>query len=604
MADIYMNSSSSAFTILEQARQEFWSTHAHLTEEQRQEAWSTAALYPNSNAFDISAQPSMAQQIPRTMPNSMSNLTQLPQMDRTQSAPASRPRSTTIPESIDIQRSTSDFGIWPATTSSNESTGDYALFSEHSMRVQASLQAIPETTVEYTPGDYVNTCIEASSPSVPFRNMNMQVQLTPQWCQSSDCSTSPSTPQTALMTPVTQSSNAMSRQGSLNPNFLDESSLRVQSDLSFMPILPEDSQLSFPSSCFDGSKLVDSNFLSFTGPMASEPVVFPAFSSSSSSSLPVPHASAHALASPEQQSPQNASYLAEDMRRSTSHSSESGASIVSTRSSFSRQSRREREINAAAASRPLAPKQGGELSSAHPISTSPDPSSAQLAQIRASDGSSKTVGVLHKTPYVRPSHPKIMCVHCNERPDGFRGTHELDRHIARAHAAVRKGFICVAPSFDAKFLDNCKHCRNKKVYGAYYNAAAHLRRAHFHPRKRGRKGKNDEKRGGIGGGDHPAMDWLKQHWIRELEVPNNTKAQSVSASPESAEDSAGETESAPAVFDAFEMHGVETQYPPGQHQLPAIPLDYGLSASIVAADAFPYQAPVEGFSFDAYAMGP
>ena len=181
-------------------------------------------------------------------------------MDRTRSAPASQPRTTTLPEPIDLQRSASDFGIWPATLAHESAGSDYALYSEHSLRVQraqqAQLQAIPETTVEYTPGDYVNTCIEASSPSVPFQNM--RVQLTPQCYQSSDCSsTSPSTPQTALMTPVTQSSNAMSRQGSLNPSFLsaDDSSLRVvhqSSDLfSTMPILPEDSQLSFSSSCFD-----------------------------------------------------------------------------------------------------------------------------------------------------------------------------------------------------------------------------------------------------------------------------------------------------------------------------------------------------------------
>ncbi|KAJ8111762.1 hypothetical protein OPT61_g5725 [Boeremia exigua] len=265
MADIHMHSSSSAYTILEQARQEFWNSTGHLSEEQRQEAWA-ASLYP-SNAFDIPAQPSRAQHIPRTMPNSMPNLTQYP-MDRTQSAPVSRPSSNA--ESIDLRRSTSDFGAWPVTASERAS---YALYSEP-LRTPASLQAIPKTTVEYTPGDYIHNCIEASSPSAPLHNLH--VQLTPQWGQSSDCSTSPSTPQTALMTPVTQSSNAMSRQSSLNP-FLDES-LRVPSDLFSMPILPEDSALSFSSSCFDGSKF-DSSFLSFTGPAASETLVFPAFSS-------------------------------------------------------------------------------------------------------------------------------------------------------------------------------------------------------------------------------------------------------------------------------------------------------------------------------------
>lgn len=509
-------------------------------------------------------------------------------MDRTQSAPVSRPRSTTIPESIDLQRSASDFALWSA--SSGESTSDYALYSVQSTRNHASLQATPEVAVEYTPRDYINTCIEpASSPSVPFHNLH--VQLTPQWCQSSDCSTSPSTPQTALMTPVTQSSNAMSRQSSLNTPFLDETSLRVQSDLFSMPILPEDSALSFScyDSKFDSSKF-DSNFLAFTGPAASETVVFPACSISSSASV-------NALASSGQY--QTQSYLAEDMRRSTSYSSESNASDVSAPSSTcSRQSRREREINAAAASRPLAPK----ASECEPETLSA-PSHAQMTRIRSEDGSSKTVGVLSKTPYVRPQHPKIMCQHCNERPDGFRGTHELDRHIARAHAVVRKGYICVAPSFNKTFLDSCKHCRNKKVYGAYYNAAAHLRRAHFHPRKRGRKGKNDEKRGGIGGGDHPAMDWLKAHWIKEMEVPNTKRTP---ASPDSASDSAPETD-----VPAFDMLDVSNPYPPGQQLLPQMPLDYGLSASIHPVDpvmyddaAFAACPDVSNFQFDAYAVNP
>jgi hypothetical protein len=116
-----------------------------------------------------------------------------------------------------------------------------------------------------------------------------------------------------------------------------------------------------------------------------------------------------------------------------------------------------------------------------------------------------------------------MCQHCNARPEGFRGTHELDRHVQRAHAELRKGYICIEPPTHKKFLANCKHCRNGKVYGAYYNAAAHLRRAHFHPRKRGRKGKGDERRGGIGGGDDPPMEYLKKDWIKEVEVSEKVK---------------------------------------------------------------------------------
>ena len=134
------------------------------------------------------------------------------------------------------------------------------------------------------------------------------------------------------------------------------------------------------------------------------------------------------------------------------------------------------------------------------------------------EGHSAAVPTPTKIPYIRPQHPKIVCNLCNERPNGFRGSHELDRHIERAHLSSRKGYICVDASRNKKFLANCKHCRNQKPYGAYYNAAAHLRRAHFHPRKRGPKGKRDEHRGGIGGGDDPPMDFLKQFWIREVEV--------------------------------------------------------------------------------------
>ncbi len=53
-------------------------------------------------------------------------------------------------------------------------------------------------------------------------------------------------------------------------------------------------------------------------------------------------------------------------------------------------------------------------------------------------------------------------------------------------------------------LSKCKACLTQKRYGAYYNAAAHLRRAHFNPN-----------RGGKASGDWPPMTALKD-WMREV----------------------------------------------------------------------------------------
>ncbi|KAK4185381.1 hypothetical protein QBC35DRAFT_503726 [Podospora australis] len=71
-----------------------------------------------------------------------------------------------------------------------------------------------------------------------------------------------------------------------------------------------------------------------------------------------------------------------------------------------------------------------------------------------------------------------------------------------------------------KSLEHCKQCVAMKQYGAYYNAAAHLRRAHFNqPKKRQGGGKTERKNheGKISTDAWPAMSELRL-WMVEMEV--------------------------------------------------------------------------------------
>lgn len=155
-----------------------------------------------------------------------------------------------------------------------------------------------------------------------------------------------------------------------------------------------------------------------------------------------------------------------------------------------------------------------------------DPSKANIAV-------AKPKQAIEKSAYIRPQHDKLVCKLCNEYPLGFRGEHELRRHYDRAHATTRKVWICVDPLATdpshktsegwrpTRPLEICKQCKQQKSYNVYYNAAAHLRRAHFCPRKRGRKARGEEReaRAGKAGGDWPPIEWLKMHgWLREIEV--------------------------------------------------------------------------------------
>lgn len=125
--------------------------------------------------------------------------------------------------------------------------------------------------------------------------------------------------------------------------------------------------------------------------------------------------------------------------------------------------------------------------------------------------------------YQRPPVRRVYCNKCTDYPEGFRGEHELRRHCQARHSALVKRWICNDPGPSARGsiqpvipLSNCKACLMKKHYGAYYNAAAHLRRAHFNP----------QKGGGKASGDWPPMAVLKE-WMHEIQQPPDANTSSV-----------------------------------------------------------------------------
>lgn len=139
------------------------------------------------------------------------------------------------------------------------------------------------------------------------------------------------------------------------------------------------------------------------------------------------------------------------------------------------------------------------------------------------------VGYQMKPSYQRPKHDRVHCTLCENDLEGFRGEHELWRHKDGEHNnGFIKKFVCMDQEDGRDHpkpvipLSKCKACSGqKKTYGAYYNAAAHLRRVHFNPKaKQSAKLKTSpqpDSRGGRTDGEWPPMAELKL-WMKEIEV--------------------------------------------------------------------------------------
>ena len=146
----------------------------------------------------------------------------------------------------------------------------------------------------------------------------------------------------------------------------------------------------------------------------------------------------------------------------------------------------------------------------------------QVYSSDTSPGLSLSVPIPENQTYVRPKNSKVFCDKCNIKPEGFRGPHELIRHMEKKHPPFRTVWVCVDRSPDNKFLSKCKACNEGKQYGTFYNAAAHLRRIHFHAQEKSKS----RGRGwaGDGGGGGPPMEILKL-WTEEVSVPSDPQTQ-------------------------------------------------------------------------------
>jgi hypothetical protein len=209
------------------------------------------------------------------------------------------------------------------------------------------------------------------------------------------------------------------------------------------------------------------------------------------------------------------------------------------------------------------------------------------------------VAVAKNNSYRRPKHPRVYCDMCDDQPEGFRGEHELRRHTSAKHEGRVVKFVCRDPATAGiktsikaiNPLSNCKACNAGKQYGAYYNAAAHLRRTHFKPKspRNSRKSSSGEesRRAGTGGGLWPPMEELKPWWTQVVV----DRSKNDDGTDSDTNDYANSDEVEMSGYDMEEAYGASIDMPP--ESFPE--LANGTEASILSAGAVPM--PATAFEF-------
>ncbi|KAI9769631.1 MAG: hypothetical protein M1840_003868 [Geoglossum simile] len=519
--------SSTSLQVLQKEREDFWRKYSGYPEEDIQAMWAEAV---HSATTDNNCSAIQSNHWGREVPRSLSTGGQsqsfyytglpahapMPSLQREysrQSAPAAMTpmtRSSTqnsscgpgLPqESLLVFGSGSDdpTGVFPPGSSRTHRSGSGRGNLRSVVEQGCAFEAVGDFLYRMDPG---YTYAPMSAPEPPSKKVCDRRSICSDSASSLHYYAShyPSTPTSAELTNGTNATGGMSRQPSTMGSSICGAfeMARLESVDSDLNVNAEHSQLEFSQSV-DKSIIASAPFhydLSYIGAVG-DPAQFPSQSF-------------------DQPSLQLSTNFSEDMSREGSNQSTDSAS--------SRYARR--RIQLAQASRPLAPKQTDDPT------MSRQPSATNMVPLASSDGSQPDGQGISRIEertgkhYTRPQRPRVMCKLCDECPDGFRGDHELRRHHDRAHGSTRKAWIAVqCPDTSGPFpevaLANCKSCRANKKYYAYYNAAAHLRRAHFNPKtKRKSKGKVastvDEKRGGKGGGDLPRMEVLKR-WMKEVE---------------------------------------------------------------------------------------